>query len=119
MAGVILLSSLFFNADIIKISASSFKDGLQKAGAEVGYNTTETTTLAERIGKILSVSATFLGVIFLGLMIYAGYLWMMARGNEQQAETARHIIIYAVIGLIVVLAAYAITNLIYLLWFKA
>jgi len=44
-------------------------------------------------------------------MIYAGYLWMLARGNEQEVEKAKNIIIYAVIGLVVVLSAYAITRL--------
>ena len=66
-----------------------------------------------QIGQVLNIATTFLGVVFLGLMIYAGYLWMIARGNEQKIEEAKNIIIYAVIGLVVVLAAYAITQTIY------
>ena len=51
----------------------------------------------------------FIGVIFFVLMIYGGFLWMTARGNEQQVEKAKDLIISAVIGLIIIFAAYAIT----------
>jgi len=43
------------------------------------------------------------------LVIYGGFLWMTARGNEQQVTKAKDLIISAVIGLVIVLAAYAIT----------
>ncbi|MBI4812330.1 hypothetical protein HY798_02705 [Candidatus Falkowbacteria bacterium] len=46
-------------------------------------------------------------------MIYGGYTWMTASGNEQQVEKAKGIIKNAVIGLIVVLAAYVVTAFIY------
>jgi hypothetical protein len=41
---------------------------------------------------------------------------MIARGNEQEVTKAKNIIIYAVIGLVVVLSAYAITTIISNLW---
>ena len=72
--------------------------------------------MPQKIGKVLNIATVFLGVVFLGLMIYAGYLWMLARGNEQDIEKAKNIIIYAVIGLVVVLAAYAIVKLIIPIW---
>jgi len=118
--GVIILSSIFFNENIIRISEASFGDGLNNTGAGAGYNTVEAIpSLPLIVGKALSILTIFLGIVFLGLMIYAGYLWMMARGNEQDIEKAKNIIIYAVIGLVVVLSAYAITNLFWDLWLKA
>jgi len=116
--GIILLSSVFFNTNIEKISAASFKEGLQKAGARIGYSIENATTLtlAQKIGKVLNIATTFLGVVFLGMMIYAGYIWMIARGNEQEVTKAKNIIIYAIIGLVVVLGAYAITRLVSILW---
>ncbi len=123
MAGVILLSGLLFNSGIIKTSASSFSEGLKNTGDAIGgYDTSakaDSLTLAEKIGRFIAISTTFLGVIFLGLMIYAGATWMMARGNEQEVEKAKNIIIYAVIGLAVVLAAYALTKLMVILWGKS
>ena len=43
-------------------------------------------------------------------MIYGGFVWMTARGNTQAVDTAKDLIYSAVIGLIIVLAAYAITT---------
>ena len=36
-------------------------------------------------------------------------LWMTARGNESQAEKAKNLITAAIIGLVIVVAAYSIT----------
>jgi len=52
----------------------------------------------------------FLGVAFFVLMIYGGYMWMFSMGNEQTTTKAKDVIIAAVIGLVIVLAAYAITS---------
>lgn len=61
------------------------------------------------IGQLIGYVLSFLGVIFMVLIIYAGILWMTARGNDQDVEKAKEIIKNAVMGLIIVLAAYAIT----------
>ncbi|MFA5359823.1 MAG: pilin [Patescibacteria group bacterium] len=119
---IFCFSFFIFSFNIFSLSASSFNDGLKNTGGAMGYDTGEvnfTTDLTNRIGKIISVANSFLGVIFLLLMIYAGFLWMTARGNEQQLEKAKNIIIYSIIGLAVVLAAYAITQLISILWRKS
>jgi len=62
-----------------------------------------------RAGQIIGVVLSFIGVIFLILMIYAGILWMTASGNDQQVNKAKNLMINAIIGLIIVFAAYAIT----------
>jgi hypothetical protein len=41
-------------------------------------------------------------------MIYAGILWMTAQGNDQKVEKAKQMITEAIVGLIIVVAAYAI-----------
>ena len=66
--------------------------------------------LEEVIGDIVAPFLGLLGVIFLGLAIYGGYLWMMARGNEQQIEKAKTLLTSAVIGLVIIGAGYAITD---------
>ena len=49
------------------------------------------------------------GIFFLILMVYGGFMWMTARGNEDRITKARDTIIAAIIGIAVVVAAYAIT----------
>ncbi len=121
IAGLAAVNVLFFNVNIV-LAADGFYGGLNKAAGGMGYNVPldkPENTLYSKIGKVLNISTTFLGVVFLGLMMYAGFLWMMARGNEQEVEKAKNIIIYAVIGLVVVLGAYAITKLFNDLWLKS
>ena len=52
-----------------------------------------------------------MGIIFLLLIIYAGYTWMVGgrEGNEKEIAKAKAILSAATIGLIIVMAAYAIT----------
>lgn len=61
------------------------------------------------VGKFINAALTLIGTIFFVLMVYAGYLWMTAHGKEEQIETARKVITAAIIGLVLVLSAYAIT----------
>ena len=67
------------------------------------------TNIPTTIGKVVGAGLAFVGIIFFVLMIYGGFTWMMARGDEQQVAKAKELIYAAVIGLIIVLAAYAIT----------
>ncbi|MCK9438948.1 MAG: hypothetical protein WCY43_03235 [Patescibacteria group bacterium] len=68
--------------------------------------------LSSRVGVIIGAILSFIAVVFMILIIYAGILWMIARGNEQQVDRAKNLIIQAIIGLIIVLSAYIITNFI-------
>lgn len=65
--------------------------------------------LMSYVGTIIQTALGFLGVIFLILMIYGGFLWMTDRGNEDQVKKSKGLISAAVIGLIIVLSAYAIS----------
>lgn len=69
----------------------------------------ENSNISTVIGKIVGAGLAFIGVVFMILIIYGGILWMTARGNEQQVEKAKELIYAAVIGLVIVLSAYAIT----------
>ncbi|HOZ53201.1 MAG TPA: hypothetical protein PK142_00805 [bacterium] len=65
--------------------------------------------LSSRIGIMIGAVLSFIGVIFMVLIILGGFQWMTARGNEQQVEKAKNLIIQSIIGLIIILSAYAIT----------
>ena len=61
------------------------------------------------IGKALGGILALTGIIFFALMIYGGILWMTASGNEEQTKKAMSVITAAVVGIIIVASAYAIT----------
>ena len=72
---------------------------------QAGLGTAEPSPM---IAKIIKVVLGFLGTVAVVLIIYAGFLWMTAGGNEEQIKKARGLLINAVIGLIIILAAYGI-----------
>ncbi len=78
----------------------------------LGKNTTDIglkNGLGDVLGSVLKGILALVGMIFLILMVYAGILWMTAGGNDEKAESAQKIVTMAVIGLVVIMAAYAIT----------
>jgi cysteine-rich repeat protein len=52
----------------------------------------------------------FVGAIAIAAIVYAGFLYLTAAGNDEQAGKAKKIIIWVVIGIIVIFSAYAIVN---------
>lgn len=60
-------------------------------------------------GTIINGALSLVGLIFLLLMVYAGFLWMTARGDEGQVEKAQNIVRTSMIGIVLVVSAYAIT----------
>lgn len=65
------------------------------------------------VANIIKYILSFLGVIFIILIIYAGFLWMTASGDSEKITKAKDILISAVIGIIIVLSAYIITATIF------
>lgn len=66
-------------------------------------------SLATYIGRIIAVLLSLIGTIFFAQMIYAGYLWMTARGEKEPMEKAKNIIRRSIIGIVIVLAAWALS----------
>jgi len=81
---------------------------LKDVGTNAGYTNPE-PSVAQTIGSIIKVALSVLGVIFMIYVVYAGYLWMTARGEEEKITKAKAIVRGSIIGLIVILGAYAIT----------
>lgn len=46
-----------------------------------------------------------LGLLLVGLFVYGGFLYATAAGNEQQAENAKRVLTYAIIGTVIIVAA--------------
>jgi len=82
---------------------------VNKVGTEAGIGGSG-GGLTEMVGRLINIALGFLGIVFLVLMLYAGFLWMTAQGEKAGVEKAKDIIKQAIIGLIVVVAAYAISN---------
>ena len=108
----LLVSLLAFNLLLVPATHvyAAEPDLSQDIAGKSGYSVSVTgNTLSETIGKIIKIVLGFLGTIFLVLTVYAGVLWMTAGGNEEQITKSLGILKTAVIGLIIIIAAYSIT----------
>lgn len=83
---------------------------LDKIG-QAGFNESPNpNALTERIGRIIKIVLGILGVILVVIVVYAGFLWMTAGGEADQVKKAKDWMTNAVVGLIIILSAYAITD---------
>ncbi|MEK7103289.1 MAG: pilin [Patescibacteria group bacterium] len=67
-------------------------------------------TLPAIIGRAIQIILSVLGLVFLILVVYGGILWMVAEGDTSKVSKARGLLFHAVLGLIIVLSAFAITS---------
>ncbi|MFA4831113.1 MAG: hypothetical protein WC862_03520 [Patescibacteria group bacterium] len=109
---IIFFSTILFvpSGALAEGSLGDAKLNLGSAGARAG--TAKLDNIGSIAGRAINIALTLLGLVFLILMVYAGYLWMIARGEEEKVKKAQKIIIDSLIGLVIVISAYAITFLV-------
>jgi hypothetical protein len=64
------------------------------------------------VAGVIKVFLGVLGIVFVVLIVLAGYKWMTAAGNEEKIKEAKSQLTRAVIGLVIILAAWGITEFI-------
>lgn len=84
--------------------------GLEETANVAGLAPELKTSPEALVGRVIQVGLSIIGIIFFGLMLYGGFRWMTARGEAKIVEQAKETIIAATIGIIIVIAAYAITH---------
>ncbi len=106
--GFLLTGVLFAGPILAKKNIGNAEDILTREVApKTGVSTDD---LGTQVGTLIQGALRITGIAFLVLMVYGGFTWMTARGNETEIEKAKETIIAAIIGLIVVVGSYAITN---------
>ena len=103
---MLLIIPLFFvsaaQSDVILL----LDDVAEKAQYSGGSDDTE---LAAYIGRIIQYILATLGVVFLTLLIFAGFTYMTARGDTEKVQEAKDIMEHVVVGLIIILMSYAVS----------
>lgn len=84
--------------------------GQLNAGSQAAGYGTEAQDIRITVAKGVQILLSLLGILFLVLTVYAGFLIFAAAGNEENLAKGKKIISYAVIGFIIILAAYSITS---------
>jgi hypothetical protein len=83
--------------------------GLSEVGSIFGGSRAEQDPRSY-IANIISIALGFLAVIFLGIAVVAGFQYMIAGGNQEKTSKALALLKNAIIGLAIVLAAWAVTR---------
>ncbi len=69
-------------------------------------------TLTELIAKVINYLLYFSGTIAVLFIIIGGFWYMTSSGNEEQAEKGQKTLLNAVIGLVLIVMAYVIVNIV-------
>ncbi|MDO8622324.1 MAG: hypothetical protein Q7R80_03785 [bacterium] len=113
VAAAILVAAIFVLFTTPALAATNAAD-LTRQGLRGTANTaglgTAATPLPVIIGNIIYAALSLTGIIFVLLTIYGGFIWMQARGNEEDVTKAKKIIESAIIGIIIAALAFAITS---------
>ncbi|MCB9820287.1 hypothetical protein H6796_03250 [Candidatus Nomurabacteria bacterium] len=87
---------------------AKIKEGFKAAGDDVQDN--PQNSLKSRIADIVNVLLFIIGTLAVIMLIIGGIRYTTSNGNPEQIKAAKNTIMYAVIGLIVALLAFAIVN---------
>ncbi len=112
---IIFGSILFFNiaeAGLLQgNTATQLTNNMTVVQEKAGYDPNVTVGLV--VAGVIKTFLALLGVIFVVLIVVAGYNWMTAAGEEEKINKAKDTIKSAIIGLIIIVAAYAITYFVF------
>lgn len=105
---LIILAS--FGLSLTALAAPKIMEGAEEVGKVAGYETkVSETAVSETVGRIIKIVMSLTGVIFLGLTVYGGVLWMTAAGSEEKVGKAVSIFRASIIGLIIIVFSFSIT----------
>ncbi len=66
--------------------------------------------LVDTIAQIIRIALGFLGVFAVIIILIGGFKWMTAQGNDEDVKKAKKFIFSGIIGLVIVISAYAIAS---------
>ncbi len=118
---VVIIASAFWSfapaalAQNIGFTGESGKSTLDLIAKDAGFatNIKDSTLIETTAGQLIAIFLGFLGILFLSLVIYSGWQWMTAGGNEEKVSEAKQRIKNAVLGLALIFFAYIISNLVF------
>ena len=72
-----------------------------------------TVSLGVVVARIINAALGLLGLVAVIIILYAGFLWMTAQGAEEKVAKAKKLLVQAVIGLLIIIMAFAIAQFIF------
>lgn len=106
MIGAILSPALFSGATVLAQGSpgDAIMDGAGATGQEGGAE------VEDSVSTVTNVLLFLLGIVAVIAIVIGGIMYAASAGDPGKAKAAKDTILYAVIGLIVAILAYAIVN---------
>ncbi len=110
MLALFFLIAILIFPFFVFASAPDPLGAMSEVAGEGGFTvgTDDDTKISMILGLVVKSFLGLLGIIFIILILYAGYNWMTAGGNESKVEKAQQTLTRAIIGLVLIVGSYAI-----------
>ncbi len=95
--------------------ANSISTGVNDIAGTIGLKEDQAGVEGAKVKtmKIVQIVISYLGIVMMILVLYGGFVWMTAAGSEDRVKKAKEIITAAVIGVLIVVFAYAIVSVVF------
>ena len=107
--------SAIFAVPTLALAQNQVQSGLQMGGLQglFGYGGLNSSqSLPELIANVIRLMLLFAGAIAVVFVIIGGYQYLTSAGNEETAEKGRKTLTNAIIGVVIIILAYVIINVI-------
>ncbi len=109
---ILAIFSLILVAMPVLVSAALLPPAPYNSAQSDGFAGTTNLTVYAILMRIMALLLQFAGIIAVLFIIYGGYRYVTAGGNEDASESAKHIIFNSVIGFAVILLSWVILKVV-------
>lgn len=112
LAGLLVVPALVLGVALItSVAPAHAADTLTIGdGAKAASDAQQPTSLPEQFKAIVNVALYIIGAAAVLMLIYGGIRYTISGGDTAAVTAAKNTILYAIIGIVVALLAYAIVN---------
>lgn len=103
----LLSISLIFLPQIVFARENAIIEGLEILEEPLGLGTKDLRLIA---ADLINQAIGLLGILAVGIILYAGLVWMTAGGNDEKIAKAKKITVSGLIGLVIILTSYSLAN---------
>lgn len=111
---IFFLLAIFLPTQQVVAQEQNIWDGMfqmiKPIGQAFGYQTGVPQDIRIIAATIIRIFILILTIIFFILVVYGGYTWMMAQGEEDRVNKGKGILRNGIVGIVIIFASYAITR---------
>lgn len=107
MALIVLTPVLAFSLPALAVELDPWGGFKEDIREETGLGERDPRDIA---ASVINIILGFLGIVAVIIILLGGFKWMTAGGNEDKVGEAKKLIVAGVIGLVIIIAAFAIAT---------